>query len=177
MLPSMFRGKLRFIFKVIEIVVLSSIAATANWLGQVLSGSVDITTYLVDSLCRGICVVLPTEAEPSSWLMTKTSLEVSIKTDLTSFRKLRSSNSGGRMICWLDGIFTLLSIWVFNDWSRWGEVDMFIWTPFSEVMYTLFVDWIILFVNNTINPFPLLPTKWINKKFIKKEILLLNLFK
>lgn len=62
------------------------------------SGSVDTTTYLFDSLCKGICVVLPTEAVPSSWLITKTSREVSIKTDFTSFRKFCSSNSDGRMI-------------------------------------------------------------------------------
>lgn len=53
----MFKGKFRFILKVIEIVILSSIAATANWLGQNPVGSVDIATYLVDSLCRGTSII------------------------------------------------------------------------------------------------------------------------
>lgn len=75
--PSIMRGTFRFILKVIDIVELSSIADNATWLVRVASGSDDITTYLVDSLCNGIWVVLPTVPYASSWLITKTSLEVS----------------------------------------------------------------------------------------------------
>lgn len=113
--PSIIKGTFRFILNVIVIVELSSMADIATWLVRVASGSVDITTYLVDSLWSGICVVLPTVPYPSSWLIRKTSLEVSIKTDFISFRKLLSSNSFGSIICWLDCIISVLSIWSLSN--------------------------------------------------------------
>lgn len=118
MFPSITKGMFRFILKVTETVVLSSIADIASWLFLLVVGFDDTTTYLFDSLCSGICVVLPTLPYPLSWLMTKTSLEVSIKTDFSSFLKLWSSNSCGRVICWLEGISTFLSIFAFNKMSR-----------------------------------------------------------
>lgn len=54
MLPSLFKGKFCFILKCIKIVALFSSAITTHWLRWPLSGSVDITAYLVDNLCKGV---------------------------------------------------------------------------------------------------------------------------
>lgn len=83
---------------------------------------------------KGMFVVIPALPYKSPWLITKTSSEVSIKTDFTSFWKLISSSSCGRIICWLEEMVAFLTIWDFKRASKCGEVLIFNRTSFSDVI-------------------------------------------
>lgn len=147
MLFLMFKGKLCFILKVIEIVVLFLIVDNVSWLYVELIGFDDVMIYLVDNLCSGICVVFLIDVELLLWLMMKILFDVLIKIDLIFFWKFCSFNVGGRIICLLDDILIFLLIWVFIDGVRCGDVVMFIWILFFDVMYIFFVEIIIFFMN------------------------------